>query len=187
MKKINSKYQQRWSQSHFYLILFFLDSCFFFFFNKSYYHCLDYSLPPLNFQQIQSESRRMVDSFDAVCKESLIPPGCPNESLNKRWYEYRQKGWGGLQRAASPEVISGFLSPILLQRTLWAVSVLQGSPSHLCFQKTKWSPWPCMGGDLCQLLINGLLEYSPKSFSIPQMVFSVVGLGPAIWKCCFVT
>lgn len=58
------------------------------------------------------------------------------------------KGWRGLWRAASPGVIPGFLSPILLQRTLWAVSVLQGSPSHLCFQKIKRSPWPCMGGDL---------------------------------------
>ena len=47
------------------------------FFNKSYYHCLGYSLPPLNFRQIQGESGRMVDSFDAVCKESLIAPVCP--------------------------------------------------------------------------------------------------------------
>ena len=110
MKKINSKYQQRWSQSHFYLILFFLDSCFFFF-NKSYYHCLDYSLPPLNFQQIQSESRRMVDSFDAVCKESLIPPGCPNEILNRGGMNIAKRAEGACREQPVLRLFQGSCLP----------------------------------------------------------------------------
>ena len=96
------------------------------------------------------------------------------------------KGWRGLRRAASPGLTPGFLSPILLQRTLWAVWVLRGGPSHLCFQRLRGlldHTWV----EIYRLLINGILEDSAKSFPIPQMVCSVAGLVPGIWKCRFIT
>lgn len=125
----------------------------------------------------------MVESPDAVCKESLIPPACPawmrdgvNIAQGLKGPAESSQSWAYSRVPVSHSLAENIVSCLSSPGGVPPISAsrrLRGLLDH------AWV-------EIYRLLINGILEDSAKSFSIPQTVCSVAGSVPGVRKCRFI-
>ena len=115
-----------------------------------------------------------------------VPDRASVPSLSERWCEYYQRDEG----ACGEQPVLGWFQasclPFSCREHCELSRFSRGVPPISVSRRLRGlldHAWV----EIYQLLINGILEDSAKTFSILQMVFSVAGLVPGVWKRRFIT
>lgn len=111
------------------------------------------------------------------------PAGVPG--LNERWCEYRPRAEGACGEQPVLGLLQGSCLPFSCREHCELSQFSRGVPPISASRRLRGlldHAWV----EIYRLLINGILEDSAKSFSIPQTVCSVAGSVPGVRKCRFI-
>lgn len=114
-----------------------------------------------------------------------VPDPASVPGLNERWCEYRPRAEGACGEQPVLGLLQGSCLPFSCREHCELSQFSRGVPPISASRRLRGlldHAWV----EIYRLLINGILEDSAKSFSIPQTVCSVAGSVPGVRKCRFI-